>query len=172
MIYFARCGNDGPVKIGHTTTALSSRVSFLQVGCPWPISIIGTMQGGASEETALLRKFAHINMRGEWFHPASDLLGFIALNAPRHDEPAPKRAVVPLAHSALDPAEDWPAIIREIMRLNGWSQSELAASLGMHQAMISKWKAMKHGPNMAARIALRTMLANARERINSQQAAA
>lgn len=61
--------------------ALSLQVSFLQVGCPWPISIIGTLEGGPADETSLLRKFAQINMRGEWFHPADELLGFIALNA-------------------------------------------------------------------------------------------
>ena len=172
MIYFARCGNDGPIKIGHTTTALSSRVSFLQVGCPWPISIIGTMEGGPADETSLLRKFAQINMRGEWFHPAAELLGFIAINAQQYTQPEPKRAVIPLAHSVADEMENWPAIIREIMSLNGWNQTELATALGMQQAMVSKWKTMKHGPNKSARIVLRTMLSNARDRAASQQAAA
>lgn len=32
MIYFAQCNDDGPIKIGHTSSYLRSRIAYLQTG--------------------------------------------------------------------------------------------------------------------------------------------
>lgn len=160
MIYFARCGRDGPIKIGHTIGGIASRLSFLQVGCPWQIMVMGTMDGDLQTESTLLKKFAHLNMRGEWFHAATELLEFIQSNATEVAE-KPKRAVVPLFSGTSVADEDWGAVVTQIMRLNGWTQCDLANALGVHQAMISKWKSGRFGPGKPARIVMRSILAEA-----------
>ena len=96
MIYFARCGRDGPIKIGHTTTGVAARISFLQVGCPWQLFVIGTMCGDLQAEADLLARFSHLNVRGEWFHPTAELLSFIEANAEDAVKEAPRRVVVPI----------------------------------------------------------------------------
>jgi DNA-binding transcriptional regulator YiaG len=165
MIYFARCGHDGPVKIGHTIGGISSRISYLQVGCPWQINVLGTMDGDFQTETELLKKFSHLNMRGEWFHASSELLDFIDRSATPAEKIATKREVVSLFTNASIDDEDWGAVITQIMRLNGWRQVDMADALGMHQAMISKWTRGKHGPGRAARIILRSLLESAQKQV-------
>jgi DNA-binding transcriptional regulator YiaG len=159
MIYFARCGHDGPIKIGHTIGGISSRISYLQVGCPWPITVLGTMDGDFFVEADLLRKFAHLNMRGEWFHAADELLAFIEENSsPSERKPVVRTPVKLFSVNSIDD-EDWPAIIARIMDVNGWKQCDMAEALCVHQAMISKWKSGLHGPSKPARILMRAMLA-------------
>lgn len=168
MIYFARCGHDGPVKIGHTIGGIASRISFLQVGCPWPIVVLGTMEGDLSAEAALLKKFSHLNMRGEWFHAADELTSFIAQNTAPDERPVQRKVVVAAFSGDSVDDEDWSAIIGQIMSANRWKQCEMAEALGVHQAMISKWKRGRHGPSKPARILLRSMLS----RVASEEAAA
>lgn len=161
MIYFARCGHDGPIKIGHTIGGIASRISFLQVGCPWQIIVLGTMDGDFTTEASVLKKFSHLNMRGEWFHAADELISFIEQNTAPDERPVKKRGVVAMFSADSIDDEDWPAIIKQIMDANGWNQCEMAAELGLHQAMISKWKSGRHGPSKPARILMRSMLAKA-----------
>lgn len=161
MIYFARCGHDGPVKIGHTIGGIASRISFLQVGCPWPIVVLGTMEGDLATEASLLKRFSHLNMRGEWFHAADELISFIEQNTAPDERPVQKRRVVAMFSANSVDDEDWPAIISKIMDANGWKQCEMADALGVHQAMISKWKSGRHGPSKPARILMRSMLSTA-----------
>lgn len=161
MIYFARCGHDGPIKIGHTIGGIASRISFLQVGCPWQIVVLGTMDGDFASEAALLKKFSHLNMRGEWFHAAEELLSFIGENTAPDDRPVKKSGVVAMFTADSIDDEDWPAIVKQIMDSNGWNQCEMGEAMGVHQAMVSKWRTGKHGPSKPARILMRAMLAKA-----------
>jgi len=159
MIYFARCGHDGPIKIGHTIGGIASRISFLQVGCPWQIVVLGTMDGDIATESSLLKKFAHLNMRGEWFYAADELMSFISSSTVPDDRPVQKSRVITAFSASCIDDENWPAIISEIMGANNWKQCEMADALGVHQAMISKWKSGLHGPSKPARVLMRSMLA-------------
>ncbi len=125
MIYFAQCGNDGPIKIGHTSSSLRSRITYLQVGCPWPIRVLGTMNGDETDEGRLLGKFSHIRMRGEWFRPEADLVAFVAANASPPSYPV----------SAIG-----TDVISDILRERGWTQTRLAQELGVDQGTISIWQ--------------------------------
>ena len=165
MIYFARCGHDGPIKIGHTIGGIAARISFLQVGCPWQIVVLGTMDGDFVTEASLLKKFSHLNMRGEWFHAADELISFISQNTAPAERQEPKSRVVPIFSANSVDDEDWPAIITQIMDANGWNQCQMAEQLWVHQAMISKWKSGKHGPSKPARILMRSMLAKTKSEV-------
>lgn len=148
MIYFARYGADGPVKIGYTATGLASRLNFLQSGCPWEIVVLGVTDGGSAEEAELHQRFRGARMRGEWFHPTTGLLEFIA----RVAVPAPE--LLPRRRHAVSEDTD----VRAIRAALGLSQVEMAKALGVHQASISVWE--KNGvPNRGPiRSALRQLV--------------
>ena len=157
MIYFIQCGHDGPIKIGHTNSDLGGRLSMLQVGCPWPLRVIGTMPGTMIEEAQLQRSFGHLHMRGEWYHPASQLLLFIEARS----APAPTAEIVEFEPAEIN-GEHWPDILAEVLRLRGWSQHQLARELGIQQPVVSRWMTGKCKPTQATKGVLRGMLATAR----------
>ncbi len=77
-VYFARAGQDGPIKIGFTAGEPTQRIAGLQTGCPWPIFLIGSLPGSTQNEGDLHRRFAHLRIEGEWFQPEPELLSAIA----------------------------------------------------------------------------------------------
>jgi hypothetical protein len=68
-VYFARIGKDGPIKIGFTSGAPEDRIADLQVGCPWPITNLGSVDGDPAREVFLHEKLDAHRMLGEWFEP-------------------------------------------------------------------------------------------------------
>jgi hypothetical protein len=80
-VYFLRAGNDGPIKIGFSSTSVERRIHGNQVGCPHKLIFLGVMAGGADLEQRLHRVFRVCALRGEWFNPHRRLLAFIARNA-------------------------------------------------------------------------------------------
>lgn len=79
MVYFARHGTDGPIKIGHTTN-VPSRLESLQTGCHEELQLLGTVPGGQKRERQIHQQFAAARIRGEWFRATSALLTFIKNN--------------------------------------------------------------------------------------------
>lgn len=65
-VYFARAGEDGPVKIGHAKD-VRSRLSSMQTGCPIPLTLLGVLPGGREREAEFHARFAALRVRGEWF---------------------------------------------------------------------------------------------------------
>lgn len=66
LIYFIRV-NDY-MKIGYCQyTAIASRLSVVQLNCPYEATLARTMRGTRNTEQALHRHFAHLHARGEWF---------------------------------------------------------------------------------------------------------
>jgi hypothetical protein len=63
--YFIRAGVSGPIKIG-VATNVDHRLASLQTGHYQKLTVIRLIRGNA--ERALHRKFAHLRIRGEWFH--------------------------------------------------------------------------------------------------------
>jgi Meiotically up-regulated gene 113 len=78
-IYFARVSSDGPIKIGVTKTAARQRLASLQIGCPWPIEIIGEAEGDIWHEGILHKVLSEHRMSGEWFSPNAQVLETIHL---------------------------------------------------------------------------------------------
>src|SRR5712664_1920069 len=66
-IYFIQIGTDGPVKIGFTRAAPQDRLYELQCGCPWPLRLMGAIDGSRLNEKWLHDKFASFKMMREWF---------------------------------------------------------------------------------------------------------
>jgi hypothetical protein len=77
-VYFLLAGNF--VKIDKTTGDPSARISTLQTGCPYPISLLAHILGGQTKEFELHRKFSKYRVRknGEWFHHTGKLAEFIS----------------------------------------------------------------------------------------------
>lgn len=73
-VYFVRSGK--LIKIGFTTD-LEGRVSRLQTGSPYDLQLLGTIEGTQRDEQALHRRFANLNVRGEWFRSHASLMGYI-----------------------------------------------------------------------------------------------
>jgi len=69
FIYFIQMGEDGPVKIGYSTTVenLRHRLDFMQVGNPAPLLLRGVIRGSQRDEQALHRAVWQHRLRGEWF---------------------------------------------------------------------------------------------------------
>ncbi|OWY59080.1 hypothetical protein B7486_76485, partial [cyanobacterium TDX16] len=93
MIYFARIGDDGPIKIG-STTRMSNRLSALRRDHGENMQIIGVLPGRYRADINVHIRFAHLAIRNEtlkgkrcreWFSAGPDLLDFIATEAHRWD---------------------------------------------------------------------------------------
>jgi hypothetical protein len=85
QVYFLQAGDDGPIKIGHTTRPVQDRIDKLQVGNAYELRLIGTIEAHAPYERVLHRKFKHIRMRGEWYRPEVELLQLIQALASQTD---------------------------------------------------------------------------------------
>ena len=76
-VYFIR--SDCPnrfIKIG-AAVDVPSRLKGLQTSSAYPLSLLATISGGLEREHSLHRQFAHLRVRGEWFHPAPELMTLI-----------------------------------------------------------------------------------------------
>ncbi len=76
MIYFVQQGDFGPIKIGISIN-FDWRIETLQNGSPYPLRVLGTMDGDEHEEKLLHAAFSAVRMEGEWFNPDYCLLHFI-----------------------------------------------------------------------------------------------
>lgn len=75
-IYFVQQGADGPIKIGKANN-VRDRMRGLQTSNPYPLRLLGVVDGGMSEEADLHRRFADARMQGEWFRPDASILQYL-----------------------------------------------------------------------------------------------
>jgi hypothetical protein len=75
-IYFARRESDGAIKIGFSSD-VPRRLIELRKKTKCRVSLLGSTSGGSAVERRLHRRFAHLHLDGEWFHPGDDLLAFV-----------------------------------------------------------------------------------------------
>lgn len=87
MVYFIQMGTDGPIKIGFTTGDISKRLEALQIGNPYPLVLLLTIEGDARLEKAIHAMFSDIRMVGEWFENMPRLVAYI--NILRHEKEFP-----------------------------------------------------------------------------------
>jgi hypothetical protein len=66
-IYFVRSGEHGPVKIGFAVSC-TVRLAELQCGNPEQLYLVRQIRGERLHEAWFHTQFAHLRIRGEWFH--------------------------------------------------------------------------------------------------------
>lgn len=74
IVYFARAGLTGPIKVGHAVN-VRSRIASLQCGNHELIYLIGwiTSDDAARLEREIHRRFRMARLSGEWFVPTVEL---------------------------------------------------------------------------------------------------
>jgi len=72
-IYFCRAGECGPIKIGMSEDP-TKRLHSLQTAQIMPLVLMGSIPGGRKEERHWHQRFAHLRIRGEWFHGVPELM--------------------------------------------------------------------------------------------------
>jgi hypothetical protein len=80
FVYFIQAGApDRPIKIGFTQRILY-RMRQIQTDAADQLVVLLTVSGDHEDEAVLHERFAHLNVRREWFRPGLELLTYI------HDE--------------------------------------------------------------------------------------
>lgn len=92
MIYFVQCGEEGPIKIGHSTSP-RYRVRELQNSSPYDLRLLGVLEGDQKREKELHLQFGELRLKNEWFEPAPELLEFIRVFTHR---------LFPIKHGVMD----------------------------------------------------------------------
>jgi hypothetical protein len=65
------------VKIGTTRVGPLNRLSSLQTGSPFPLTLYGYVSGGADFERLLHETFEPLRLHGEWFRNEGKLLALV-----------------------------------------------------------------------------------------------
>jgi DNA-binding NtrC family response regulator len=88
MIYFIQSDRPrGPIKIGHTNKfEADSRISALQTGSAFTLSLLCIIQGTIEDEKRLHKKFEHLKIKGEWFRPDKELIDFVIISRKMPDD--------------------------------------------------------------------------------------
>ena len=82
MVYFLKSELTGLIKIGYCGEKnLKTRSSALKYTGNGSLELLGVIHlVPMSHEKELHQKFSHLRVKGEWFTPAVELLGFIKEN--------------------------------------------------------------------------------------------
>lgn len=72
-VYFIRCGERGPIKIGITDKPMA-RLAGLQTGHFEELRMLGYVEGTIAAEKHWHEMFDYCRLRGEWFGPDPKLL--------------------------------------------------------------------------------------------------
>lgn len=68
-IYFLQAHNDGPIKVGFTANDPTKRMNSLKTGCPWPVKLLGAIEGSIAQEKRIHLVLSPFRLSGEWFKP-------------------------------------------------------------------------------------------------------
>ena len=77
MIYFVQVEEDGPIKIGFTSTPIAQKMAALKGTCPFPIRLLGVIQGDFRAESYIFWVLNRDRIHGEWFHPTDRVTTFV-----------------------------------------------------------------------------------------------
>jgi hypothetical protein len=144
-VYFARAGQDGPIKIGYTAGDPLGRIADLQTGCAWRIFLIGAVEGDTRHEAWLHARFAEFKTEGEWFRPADPIeASILEMTSPGFVWPALFEARAPKPLTKLG---QW-------LDLKGISQAKFGLMIGCSQAAVARYAAGKRFPGERALIAI------------------
>lgn len=91
MIYFARVGKDGPIKIGKTVY-LPRRMDQHGDCYGGPLEVLGAIDGGVEKEREIHERFAHLRIRTrrpggppELFEASVEILGYVEKHCRKPD---------------------------------------------------------------------------------------
>ena len=73
MVYFIKAEETPYIKIGFTEN-LYARISDLQIGCPYKLKVVRTIEGSYREEKLLHTLFAAYHKLNEWFEITEDMV--------------------------------------------------------------------------------------------------
>jgi hypothetical protein len=77
-VYFLTAEREGfPIKIGFSQFPTIARLRQVQMGCPYPLVLLGTMMGSRAEEARLHKQFAQWRLSGEWFERTQAILSYV-----------------------------------------------------------------------------------------------
>lgn len=76
-VYFIQRGANGPIKIGYSDNS-RRRIAQLQTGSPEPLRELFAVRGSLADEAAAHAAMKAHRIRGEWFHPASEVMALIS----------------------------------------------------------------------------------------------
>lgn len=68
-IYFIQAKGSGPIKIGTTGDDPRKRMVKIQSDCPWPVRLLGAIEGTVSQEKRMHFVLSAWRTQGEWFEP-------------------------------------------------------------------------------------------------------
>ena len=68
-IYFIQARDNGPIKIGFTGDDPRKRMVKIQSDCPWPVQLLGAIEGTVSQEKQIHLLLSRYKAQGEWFEP-------------------------------------------------------------------------------------------------------
>ncbi len=74
-VYFVATHDGQFIKIGWATN-VAKRLATLNTAQAKPLKLLAKIRTRFAEEAHLHRKFAHLNVRGEWFRAEPELLAF------------------------------------------------------------------------------------------------
>lgn len=73
MVYFIKAEETPYIKIGFTEN-LYARISDLQIGCPYKLKVVRTIEGSYREEKLLHTLFAAYHKSNEWFEITEEMV--------------------------------------------------------------------------------------------------
>lgn len=139
-VYMIRCGENGPVKIGHSSDPVF-RLGQLQISHWETLHILRLFEGGLSEELALHERFADQYIRGEWHHFSRAMLGDVGLKETYILEPTLPPAPASITLERTSTATEIGANIRALRWSRGLTQQELADALAMARSSLASIEA-------------------------------
>lgn len=141
-VYFIQSGHEGPIKIGHTSGDVISRVNNLQTGNPSMLSVLACLDGGRALELSLHNKFAIFRFRNEWFYPSHEILSFISSLSPAPDVAPPVKDTISVNDSA---AQD----LRLAVKRSGITQKAASSKIGVSQGYFSRFLTGTRVPSLS-----------------------
>lgn len=141
MIYIARMGTDGPVKIGIAANPLE-RIAKIQRALPEKMIVIQLVKGGRAGETMLHKRFAHLRLLGEWFTYCDEMT---------HDfgDLSKLRVLVPGTQHIIDKfgePESYPDSTARRIAMRFGGQAAAARAFGIGQTTVFSWLKAGHIP--------------------------
>jgi hypothetical protein len=121
MIYFVQPQGRPFVKIGYAERDVGIRIDELQTANPDDLILLGTMPGSQDREICIHKRFAHLRVRGEWFHFTSEIRSFIESETvydPRVHDTAPGPLNQTLWRSSLNTVQP---ILEPFKRVRVWA---------------------------------------------------
>jgi len=76
MVYFVQYGSNGPIKMGYAIEPWR-RVKQLQTASHEELVLLRSIPGSRKRESEIKKHLIVHRKRGEWYEPASEVLGFI-----------------------------------------------------------------------------------------------